>query len=55
MTLEVGVDVLPPVHCFEESNNCTKDALTATDFLTEVYISNICCVTIFFSLLLTKC
>ncbi|XP_053398434.1 uncharacterized protein LOC128556766 [Mercenaria mercenaria] len=34
-TLEIGFDVYPPIHCFEQSNDCTKDALRAKDFLTE--------------------
>ncbi|XP_053400999.1 uncharacterized protein LOC128557566 [Mercenaria mercenaria] len=33
--LEIGFDEYPPTHCFEQSNECTKDALIATDFLTE--------------------
>ncbi|XP_053401015.1 uncharacterized protein LOC128557569 [Mercenaria mercenaria] len=33
--LEIGFDEYPPTHCFEQSNKCTRDALIATDFLTE--------------------
>ncbi|XP_053388676.1 uncharacterized protein LOC128551785, partial [Mercenaria mercenaria] len=37
--LFIGFDVLPPVHCFEQSNDCTQDALTATDFLTQPMVT----------------
>ncbi|XP_053398947.1 uncharacterized protein LOC128556937 [Mercenaria mercenaria] len=34
-TFEIGFDEYPPAHCFEDSINCTEDALIATDFLIE--------------------
>jgi hypothetical protein len=34
--LEVEFDNYPPVHCFEQSDDCKKDALLAPDFLTQV-------------------
>ncbi|XP_060596240.1 uncharacterized protein LOC132750310, partial [Ruditapes philippinarum] len=33
--LELEFDTYPPVHCFEQSDDCKKDALKATDFLTQ--------------------
>ncbi|XP_060577218.1 uncharacterized protein LOC132734491 [Ruditapes philippinarum] len=33
--LELEFDIYPPVHCFEQSEDCKKDALTAPDFLTQ--------------------
>ncbi|XP_060604506.1 uncharacterized protein LOC132757271 [Ruditapes philippinarum] len=34
-SLELEFDIYPPVHCFEQSDDCKKDALKATDFLTQ--------------------
>ena len=36
--LEIEFDIYPPVHCFEQSDDCKRDALTATDFLTQVIL-----------------
>lgn len=35
-TLILGFDEQQPEHCFEQSNDCTKDALSAADFLHDV-------------------
>jgi hypothetical protein len=40
-SLELGFDIYPPVHCFEQSDDCKKDALKATDFLTQVLLAAI--------------
>jgi hypothetical protein len=34
--LELNFDVFPPVHCFEQHNDCQQDALNLTDSLTQV-------------------
>lgn len=32
----LGFDERQPEHCFEQSNDCTKDSLIAKDFLHDV-------------------
>jgi hypothetical protein len=51
--LELHFDVFPPVHCFEQHNDCQQDALNVTDFLTQV-TSIIKCMIHFYKIIITQ-